>query len=376
MDPADTPISVTRDKRDHMAEICRRIGRSGKVTYLVRVRVAGTKPRTKTFKTIERARAWAATTENAVRAGVDLPDRRAQRRTLGELIARYEDEVLPGFSQKEQIERRGKLRRWSDELGANRWIVDIKTADISEARARLARRWYRKGGEQRPLSPATQNRYLRTLSHVFNKARREWEWTTDNPVSRLQARQEPRGRVRFLSADERRRLLSACEASTEPRLYSLAVVGLGTGARQGELLALRWRDIDLGTRRVIVEDSKNGERRTLALAGPALEVLCGLARVRRIDTDLVFAGRRGRTSFPRVAWQRALREARIQDFHFHDLRHTFASYLAMSGATLAELAEALGHKTLAMVKRYAHLTEQHVSEVVDRMTERFLAQTT
>jgi integrase len=356
-----------------LADIRRRAGRTGKTTYQVRVRVTGAKSRTKTCKTLEEARRWAAKTENAIRDGVDLPDRRARRRTLGELVGKYEGQVLPDFSRKEQIERRGKLKRWMEVLGSDRPVLDIKTADISEARARLARSCHRKGAEHRPLSSSTQNRYLRVLSHLFTKARNEWEWTTDNPVSRLQARPEPRGRLRYLATDERKRLLSACQASADPRLYPLAMVGLGTGARQGELLALRWKDVDLGQRRVIVEDSKNGDRRTLALAGPALEALRELARVRRIDTDLVFAGLQGKCSFPRQAWNRARRDSKVQDFRFHDLRHTFASYLAMSGATLAELAEALGHKTLAMVKRYAHLTEQHVSGVVDRMTERFLA---
>ena len=355
-----------------MADIRPRVGRSGRTTYQVRVRISGSKTQTKTFKKLTEARAWAAKRENAVREGVDFPERRSRRRTLGELIAKYESEVLPGFGRKEQKERRGKLRLWVAELGAERPVVDIRTAEISEARTRIAEGWHREGLEHRPLSPSTQNRYLRVLSHVFAKACKEWEWTRDNPVSRLRARQEPRGRVRFLSIDEQKRLLAACQESSEPRLYPLAVLGLGTGARQGELLALRWRDIDLGQRRVIVQETKNGERRTLALAGPALEVLRELSRVRRIGTDLVFVGSRGKHSFPEKAWKQALRDTKLQDFRFHDLRHTFASYLAMSGATLAELAEALGHKTLAMVKRYAHLTEQHVSGVVDRMTERFL----
>ena len=73
------------------------------------------------------------------------------------------------------------------------------------------------------------------------------------------------------------------------------------------------------------------------------------------------------------AWYKAMERAGIEDFRFHDLRHTFASYLAMSGATLAELAEALGHKTLVMVKRYTHLTEGHTASVVARMTEQFLS---
>ena len=105
------------------------------------------------------------------------------------------------------------------------------------------------------------------------------------------------------------------------------------------------------------------------MTGHALELLRDKSKVRRLDTDLIFANKSGRATFPRKAWETAVSEAKLEDFHFHDLRHSAASYLAMSGATLAEIAEVLGHKTLAMVKRYAHLTEQHTSAVVKRMND-------
>lgn len=88
--------------------------------------------------------------------------------------------------------------------------------------------------------------------------------------------------------------------------------------------------------------------------------------------DYLFSGRTGSPSFPRHAWNKALRDSQIENFRFHDLRHTAASYLAMSGATLAEIAAVLGHKTLAMVKRYSHLSEQHTTQVIARMNEAML----
>jgi integrase len=353
-----------------MADIRARIGRSGKVTYQVRVRLTGSRTIVKTFKKLTDARDWARKTEGAVREGQSFPERSVLRRSLGEVIARYEEEILPQYGEKEQIERLGKLAWWKRQLGAERPLFEIGAADICECRARLAR----EGPRGRPASPSTQNRYLQVLKHVYSKAVREWEWATDNPVVRVQARQEPRGRVRFLSGEERERLLAACKVSPEPRLYPLVVVALGTGARRGELLGLSWRDVDLTRGRAIVQESKNGERRSLTLAGQALDVLGERARLRRVGVDPVFASAHGREAwFPERDWKEVLRKAKVHDFRFHDLRHTFASYLAMSGATLAELAEALGHKTLAMVKRYAHLSEQHTSQVVVRMTERFLS---
>ena len=175
---------------------------------------------------------------------------------------------------------------------------------------------------------------------------------TDNAATRVRARKEPRGRLRYLSDEERSRLLAACRASDDGRLYPLVVVALGTGARQGELLGLRCR--------ATLEHTKNGERRVLPLVpleGPALDTLKEKSAVRGIEADDVFGSLRGLPTFPRNAWDQAIQESGVPDFHFHDLRHTFACYMAMSGATLAELAGAIGHKTLAMVKRYAHLSE-------------------
>lgn len=184
---------------------------------------------------------------------------------------------------------------------------------------------------------------------------------------------EPRGRVRFLSDEEREALLQACRDSSNPWLYLAVVVALSTGMRNGELMSLSWKDVDLKAGRIVLHETKNGERRVVPLAGPALSLLKEHAKVRRLDTDLLFPANKKQedgTIRPidlRTPWETALKRAGITDFHWHDLRHTAASYLAMNGASLAEIAEILGHKTLAMVKRYAHLSEAHTASVVERM---------
>jgi integrase len=95
--------------------------------------------------------------------------------------------------------------------------------------------------------------------------------------------------------------------------------------------------------------------------------------MRRIDTRLLFPDGSGKKPIIiRAPWHKALKQAGIEDFRFHDLRHSAASYLAMSGASLAEIAEVLGHKTLEMVKRYSHLSEQHTASVVEKMNKKFL----
>src|SRR5262249_1774400 len=139
------------------------------------------------------------------------------------------------------------------------------------------------------------------------------------------------------------------------------------GARKMELLTLTWRDVDLQRGVITLHTTKNGERRVLPLAGPAMALMRQHAKVRRPDTPPVFPRSDGRKPLDiRSVWKTALKHANIVDFRFHDLRHSAASYLAMNGASLAEIAEILGHKTLAMVKRYAHLSEVHTAGVVAR----------
>lgn len=353
-----------------MATIQVRKAGGGTTSYRVMVRLKGHPAQSATFRRKTDAKRWAQQTEVAIREGRYFSTSEAQKRTLAELVDRYIEEVLP-TSRKGAGDRRNlaaHLRWWSERLGAYT-LAKVTPAMIAQQRDRLAR----ESLSGRPIAPATVNRYLQALSHAFTNAVREWGWIENSPVPRVRRLKEPRGRVRFLSDDERGRLLDACRDSDEPRLYPLVLLAVSTGARSGELRALRWPDIDLERGMAVLHHTKNGERRAIPLAGPALEEMKQRSKVRRIDTDLVFANPQGVATFPRKAWNRVLRAAEIEDFRFHDLRHSAASYLAMSGATLAELAEILGHKTLAMVKRYSHLTEQHTSRVVARMNERIFA---
>src|SRR5262249_10761983 len=132
--------------------------------------------------------------------------------------------ILPDYNAKERADRSRKLDWWSARLGHHR-LAEVTPALISEARMSLTR-----GGALRGKSvgPATQTRYLAVLRHVFGFAVREWEWVTETPVRRVKPPREPRGRVRFLSDEERDRLLAVCRNSYEPRLYPLVVLAVST----------------------------------------------------------------------------------------------------------------------------------------------------
>jgi integrase len=201
----------------------------------------------------------------------------------------------------------------------------------------------------------------------------EWEWLENNPMRKITKNKEPRGRTRFLSDEERRVFMDACKTSYYKPLYLIVVLALSTGARKSEIMNLRWPDIDFQRKQIILHETKNGERRVLPLAGLALDLMRDHNKVRDLNTDLLFPfGKPPKPYEIRPPFERAIKEAELKDFRFHDLRHSAASYMAMNGASPAEIAEVLGHKTLQMVKRYAHLSEAHTHSVVAKMNERIL----
>ncbi|MCX7111778.1 MAG: tyrosine-type recombinase/integrase [Proteobacteria bacterium] len=344
-----------------MATIEKRETENGKATYRVKVRMKGHPVQTATFNRLSDARKWVQDTESAIREGRHFKTAEAKRHTLGEMIDRYQTEMLARHPKAAE-DRKGHLAWWKGQLGAFT-LADITPALLAEYRDKLM---------DEGRANATAAKYLAVLSHAFTLAVNEWNWLEISPMNKVKKPALPRGRVRYLSDAERESLLAACKESSSPYLYTAVVLALATGMRQGELMGLSWDDIDLPRGRAILHETKNGERRAVHLAGHALEQIKELGKVRRLDTKLLFPGHRhkGKPLDLRAPWEQALKAAGIEDFHFHDLRHSCASYLAMNGASLSEIAEVLGHKTLAMVKRYSHLSDAHVSGVVERMNNK------
>lgn len=247
-----------------------------------------------------------------------------------------------------------------DLLFACRQEIDEQPPLHYLGRDHAGRRIFRpKGGAQRK-SPATLNRYMVAVSALFTWAIEQRltpkGWT--HPCRGIKRLEESSGRVRFLDDAERDRLFAACAESRYPRLYALALMAMLTGARKGELLSLRWRQVDLEGGIATLDRTKNGDRRTLVLLPQLVEAL----RPFQGDRDRhVFGSVRTRFQRPAAvdtAWREALRRAGVKDFRFHDLRHCCASYLAQAGTPLNVIAEVLGHRKLDMARRYSHLTTQ------------------
>lgn len=343
-----------------MATVQRRTNKDGSYSYKVEVRKKGFPPQRATFKRKTDANKWARQTESAIEEGRYFKTTEARKHTLSDAINRYKKSVLP--EKKDSRKQGAQLDWWRDNLGAYT-LADITPALLGEARDDLAK----------TRSPATVVRYLAALSHVFTIAVNEWGWLEDNPIRKVRKPKEPKGRNRYLTEDEIPALLEACNNSSNPYLHTIVVLALSTGMRQGEILNLRWPDVNLDDGRITLRDTKNGETRTVPLAGRALDSLREHSKVRRLDTDLLFPGRRCDSPvFIRAPWSAAVEASGIKNFRFHDLRHSAASYLAMNGASVNLIAKILGHKSIQVTNRYTHLSEEYAADAVTRMNERFL----
>lgn len=272
-----------------------------------------------------------------------------------------------------------RLAWWTAELG-ELTLAEVSDDHVHAALERLATRQARffagkdADGQaifkahRKPLAPATVNRYATALAAVFTWAVRRRivpkGWV--HPSRSVERLPENNEGTRFLTDDERRRLLDACKASKWPRLYLLVLLALTTGARRGELVGLRWADFDLERAVVHVARTKNGDAKVLPLVPAVVEEV---QRLVGAPSALVFAAKRapGKAFSFEQRWVVALKAAGVKNFRFHDLRHSCASLLAQNGATLLEIGDLLGHRQVSMTKRYSHLAASHRSALVNRV---------
>ena len=184
----------------------------------------------------------------------------AHRKTLRELIERYEAHVLP-TKPKSQKKQSSQLKWWKAHYGSL-LLMQVTSRILAEARDKLASEHTNRGKKR---SPATVNRYLAVMSHALSIATKEWGWIAANPMARIRKPSEPKGRVRWLDDDERRRLLLACQESRTRLLYPIVLLALSTGMRKSEIMRLQWSDVDLAGK-LTLQASKNGERRAVTFA--------------------------------------------------------------------------------------------------------------
>ena len=334
-----------------------------RTSYRVQIRRRGFPPVTASFERKTDAVKWSQATEADMDRRLYFPQHEAERHTVADLVDRQLESV--------RIDRPHALAQQRVILGW--WKAKIGAYTLATVTPELLGRHRDELQSKEGLAPGTVNRYLAGLSTAFSNAVKEWHWLPDNPLRRVSKKPEPRGRVRYLSDEERAGLFDACRKSELPELYLIVLFAITTGMRRGELLGLHWQDVDLERRVAVLHHTKNGDRRSVPIVPEVVALLREHGRVRRLDNDLVFPSRGRKAAWFDPYWYAALQEAKIKDFRFHDLRHCCASYLAMSGATVPEIAAVLGHRTLQMVRRYAHLSDQHTGAVIERMTRKYFA---
>ena len=340
-----------------MATIRKRDGKNGS-SYQVQIRLKGGGIESASFKSLTKAKIWAQSVEASIRDGKHFANNAAKKNTLRDLIERFLDH--PSLKDKTKLNYGPQLKWWISQLGEHK-LVDITPDKISRSRDGLLKKGFQK---------SSTNRYVAALSSAYSMAVKEFGWIDTNPCSKVRKLSEPRGRTRFLTDDERERLLISCENSNAKELLIIVLLALSTGARKNEIRWLRWDDVNIQTGTVIFRETKNGTIRSVPLVGRGLDLIREWGKIRRLDTDLVFPGKNPKhpVLFEK-SWKKALKESDIEDFRFHDLRHSAASYLIMAGVHMRTVAEILGHKTLAMVQRYSHLSPEHLRGELTRTME-------
>ncbi len=358
-----------------MPTIIKRKNPSGNFSYQVKIRVKGYPPVTDTFSKKTDAERWAQRTEADIREDKYFPNNKAKKHTVSDLIGSYLKHI-EGKNLNRYNAVKPLLDWWNSELG-NIVLSHFKSEPIINGQQKLlSRQKQRKNsdGSVNTLSPSTINKYTIALHTAINYGIRPLRWITTNPVNDVDKLKEPTGRTRFLSDDEIKRLLNACRESKNQYLFALVIIAISTGARRAEIQYMRWMDVNEDATLVTLPKTKNGEVRSAHLTGVASEIIRKMRDNREDNQILLFPSpyNPNRPIDFESAWNVAREKAKIEDFRFHDLRHTCGSYLAMNGASLVEISEVLGHKTIQMSRRYAHLTKTHTNSVVGKMTERVL----
>ncbi len=274
---------------------------------------------------------------------------------LKDLIKIYISDILPRKKPQTQKMQKIQLAFWSKHLGKKE-INEIKPLDIIQTRSLLK------------VSDASKNIYVAALRHVFTIAVKEFGLADSNPLLKVSNLKNPRGRVRFLSDEERLEFLISCEESSNPYLYVVVLIAIATGARKSEILTLKWSQIDFDRKLIFLEDTKNGDLASLILSEKIAKLLFEAFKESR--SELVFKGKKNQPIDIRYPFEQARKRAKLENFTFHDLRHTCASYLAMNGATPIDIMEILRHSSMAMVKRYAHLSTAHKAGVLNSMVDK------
>lgn len=344
--------------------------KDGTIVYHAEVRRKNAKPLRDSFPTLTQAKNWVRKMESDILDGKNVPNNKARKHTLSDLIEKYKLLHLSKFPSRLK-DQSTHLAWWNDNFGTKP-LIEITPSLLSEAKERLLNGiTSRKTKRSNP----TVNRYFSSLSRAFTLAFQEWQWINENPFRRVSKLKENKGRTCFLSREELHLLLENCKRSKNQNLYGMVLIASTMGLRFGEIVDLRWKHVDFQNGFITLEQTKNGDDRYVPLPEQIASYLREIERPKYPD-DFVFpprnAGKRHPYSMIRKAFLKVIQATNIQGFTFHSLRHTAASHMAMNGATQGELMELLGHRSPMMSKRYAHFSKKHIATIMQKTTTNLL----
>lgn len=330
-----------------MATIQARKGKKG-TTYRVEFMRGGFRV-SKTFKAKKEAEKFAAN----VLVNEDFSQALTDQ-TLNSLIF---SDAVEQFLRQDNGKDPSKIQR------LNHWVELFKAKPVGKVTRPMVRAELKKLLQTK--APATVNRYKAAIGSLYKFLSDEYD-IDHNPTKGISQYTENNGRTRYLTSEELPKLLQCSKSSEWDRLYLLILMAITTGARRTELVTLSWSDIDMKSRTAKLDRTKNGESRILTLTP---DVITELMKFREAGGYVFPHGGNACGYFKNFDchWRIALDEAGIKDFRFHDLRHTCASILAMNGASLLEIAQVLGHKSITMTQRYSHLCTEHKASLTDRV---------
>lgn len=254
-----------------------------------------------------------------------------------------------GWARKERVNLERLVRFFGD-----RRLQDITPMMIEQFKAERLKE----------VAPATVNKALACLKAMFNKAS-DWGLVDgNNPVSKVKLLKVDNKRLRYLEKPEITRLIGNCPAHLKP----IVILALNTGMRKSEIFNLRWDDVDINLRMIQLLKTKNNKIRNIPMNQAVYDTLKTLKE--KSEDEQVFPGRNGPViTYVTKSFATALKKSGIENFRFHDMRHTFASQLVMAGVDLNTVRELLGHADLAMTLRYAHLSCDHKRQAVQALGE-------
>jgi len=339
-----------------------RVYPSGRKTFLVTYRNAQSTKRFLSLGdfgrlTVDQARRLAQAKLAKVLHGRDPQSARETARgelSFEALAARYLEHVKSykrSWDDDAQRLRDHLLPAWG-----KRRLSEVGRADVQRLQVQLKER----------LSPSTANRCVALARHMFNTAEK-WGLVERSPAKDIALFREPPPRDIFLSLDEARRIIAACDAESNVHAAALFKLAMFTGRRIGELLKSRWVDVNLERQILTVPVTKAGERQFVFLNDAACAVINGLPRLQG-NSYLIAGGRSGKPLvFYHPAWKRVLRRANVAYFPPHGLRHSYASTLVADGVPIETVGHLLGHKSSITTRRYSH----HRPDQLLRATQRF-----